>query len=419
MRLFRALALGAVAGAVTLTTVGQVAATGEVRVSVYFVQGEQLVPVTRPGRSALDAVSELVAGPTRAEYRRGFRTYIPAATHVRRLTIAGGIATVDLTRPFAVGTNPDAMLARLSELVRTLTGLQGTTKVQLLVNGKTVAGMFPGISTSNPLTLRYLETPNIPVPKAPPPPRLPAPDPAVKAAQQQLVTLGYLLRGDDDGRFGPVTQNAILAFQKWARLNRTGLLDTRTNARLAAANRPVPITHAGAGKRAEILLDRQITLLIDNDKVVRTIAISSGKPSTPTPPGDYRVYAKIPRWWSVPFREWLPYALPFVGGIAFHEFADVPALPRLPRLRSAVGIRRPLHVPLRLRRDARQGDRRLVSSAPLTGPKQSRRRSASKPLCAWRHASLHCCRRSTITHACVWPSPAGRAVLPRALGRDP
>jgi lipoprotein-anchoring transpeptidase ErfK/SrfK len=60
---------------------------------------------------------------------------------------------------------------------------------------------------------------------------------------------------------------------------------------------------------------------------VRTIAVSSGKPSTPTPPGDYRVYAKLPRWWSVPFREWLPYALPFVGGIAFHEFADVPAYP--------------------------------------------------------------------------------------------
>ena len=60
---------------------------------------------------------------------------------------------------------------------------------------------------------------------------------------------------------------------------------------------------------------------------MRTIAVSSGKPSTPTPPGDYRVYAKIPRWWSVPFREWLPYALPFVGGIAFHEFADVPAYP--------------------------------------------------------------------------------------------
>ena len=218
------------------------------------------------------------------------------------------------------------MLARLSELVHTLTGLQGATKVQLLVNGAAVAGMFPGVSTSNPITLRFLETPNVPVPK-PPQERLPSPDPAVKATQQRLIALGYLLPGDDDGRFGPATQNAILAFQKWERLDRTGLLDSRTKSRLATATHPSPLTHGGAGKRAEILLDRQVALLIDNDKVVRTIAVSSGKPSTPTPPGDYRVYAKIPRWWSVPFREWLPYALPFVGGIAFHEFGDVPTYP--------------------------------------------------------------------------------------------
>jgi hypothetical protein len=66
----------------------------------------------------------------------------------------------------------------------------------------------------------------------------------------------------------------------------------------------------------------------------RTIAVSTGKPSTPTPPGNYRVDAKIRRWWSTPFREWLPYALPFVGGIAFHEFLDVP--PRIAWLRPSI-----------------------------------------------------------------------------------
>jgi N-acetylmuramoyl-L-alanine amidase len=75
------------------------------------------------------------------------------------------------------------------------------------------------------------------------------------------------------------------------------------------------------------LLDRQVALLIDDNKVVRTIAVSTGKASTPTPPGNYRVYAKIRRWWSTPFREWLPWALPFVGGVAFHELQDVPAYP--------------------------------------------------------------------------------------------
>jgi peptidoglycan hydrolase-like protein with peptidoglycan-binding domain len=282
----------AAAHAVALRTA---AAAAPPRVPVYFVQGEQLVPVTRPGTTALDAVRQLVAGPTRAESGRDFRTYIPAATRVRSVTVANGLATVDLTRPFVTGANPDNMLARLSELVHTLTGRQGTTRVQLLVNGARTAGMFPGISTSNPITLRILETPNVPFPK-PPEERLPAPDAVVKTTQEQLIALGYLLRGDDDGRFGPATQNAILAFQKWERLDRTGLLDSRAKSRLATATHPSPLTHGGAGKRAEILLDRQVALLINNDKVVRTIAVSSGKPSTPTPPSDYRVYAKIPRW---------------------------------------------------------------------------------------------------------------------------
>jgi lipoprotein-anchoring transpeptidase ErfK/SrfK len=73
-----------------------------------------------------------------------------------------------------------------------------------------------------------------------------------------------------------------------------------------------------------VLIDRQVALLIVDNKVLRAISVSSGKPSTPTPPGNYKVYAKIARWWSVPFREWLPWAVPFVGGIAFHQFNIVP-----------------------------------------------------------------------------------------------
>jgi hypothetical protein len=271
-------------------------------------------------------VRQLVAGPTPAEVKLGFRTYVPAGTRVLGVTVANGIATVDLDQRFATGGDADSMLARLSELVRTLTGLQGAKKVQLLVNGSVVAALFPGISLSHPISFHFLETPNVPIPK-PPELRLPAPDAAVKQVQQSLIQLGYLVAGEADGRFGPATQEGILAFQKWERLGRTGLLDAPTKARLATATRPAPISRAGSGKRAEILLDRQVALLIDDNQVVRTIAVSSGKPSTPTPPGDYRVYAKIPRWWSTPFREWLPWALPFVGGIAFHEFQVVPVFP--------------------------------------------------------------------------------------------
>jgi hypothetical protein len=302
------------------------AATKQSHLFVYFLRGEQLASVQRPGATPLDAMRQLIAGPTAAERRAGFRTYVPGSTRVLSVTVSNGVATVDLNARFGVGSDQASMLARLSQLVRTLTGLQGAKKVQLLMNGRVVAARFPGISLSRPITFRFLQTPNVPVPE-PPALKLPPPDPAVLDVQQRLIDLGYLLPGDGDGRFGPATQNAILAFQKWERLGRTGLLNDQTKARLAVATHPAPISRGGAGKRAEILLDRQVALLIVSGNVVRTIAVSTGKPATPTPPGNYRVYAKIPRWWSTPFREWLPWALPFVGGIAFHELGDVPAFP--------------------------------------------------------------------------------------------
>jgi peptidoglycan hydrolase-like protein with peptidoglycan-binding domain len=293
---------------------------------VFFLRGEQLAQVSRSGTTVEAAVRSLLAGPTRAEAARGFRTYVPAGTRLLGVTVEDGLATVDLSEGFASGRNQPSLLARLSQLVRTATGLEGTERVQLLLNGETVTARFPGIPTEGPITFRFLQTPNVPLPKYAEP-RLIKPEPGVRQVQRSLIALGYLLRGDDDGRFGPATQNAVLAFQKWEGLPRTGLVDTRTKARLRTAARPAPRTRGGPGKRAEILLDRQVSLLISNDRVVRTIAVSTGKASTPTPPGSYRVYAKIQRWWSVPFREWLPWALPFVGGIAYHEFGEVPTFP--------------------------------------------------------------------------------------------
>ena len=323
----RVLRVTLLASVVVLACVGVASAAGaSSHVAVFFLRGEQLASVQRPGSSALDAMRGLVAGPTAAERARGFRTYLPAGTRLLSVKVAHGVATVDLNEPFASGSNSESLLARLSQVVRTLTGPEGATKMQLLVNGRVVTARFPGISLSRPITFRFLQTPNVPVPE-PPALRLPPPDAAVKTLQQKLIDLGYLLPGDGDGQFGPATQNAILAFQKWERLGRTGLLDPQTKARLAIATHPAPITKGAADKRAEVLLDRQVALLIDDNEVVRTIAVSTGKASTPTPPGDYHVYAKIPRWWSTPFREWLPWALPFVGGIAFHQLGDVPAYP--------------------------------------------------------------------------------------------
>jgi peptidoglycan hydrolase-like protein with peptidoglycan-binding domain len=313
------------AAVLAAATVAAMAATASAtaRVPVYFLRGEQLAPVSRQGATPSDAVRQLLAGPTPAEIALGFRTYVPRGSRVLGVKVANDLVTIDLSREFVSGRDSESMLARLSELVRTVTGRHGVTQVQLLVEGSAVDGVFPGVPTKQPITFDYLRTPNVPVP-TPPALKLPAPDARVKALQRELIDLGYLVKGDDDGRLGPTTANAILAFQKWERLDRTGSIDAETSARIETAARPQPLSSGGTGRRAEILLDRQVALLINHNAVVRAIAVSTGKPSTPTPPGDYRVYAKIQRWWSTPFREWLPWALPFVGGIAFHEFGVVP-----------------------------------------------------------------------------------------------
>lgn len=296
------------------------------RVPVYFLQGEQLIRVTRPGASPADAVRQLIAGPSSREAARQIRTYVPSGTSVRRVTVALGLATVDVGGRFTAGRDAPSLLARLAQLVATVTGRDRSLRVQLLVQGKKASGVFPGVRTESPITFRYLQTPNAPLPTAPREKGLPV-DPALRVVQRRLIALGYLPAGGADGRLGPVTQEAILAFQKWERLDRSGVVDAPTKTRLPKATRPTPRKHVAARRRAEILLDRQVALLIDDNRVMRAIAVSTGKPSTPTPPGHYSVYAKIPRWWSTPFREWLPWALPFVGGIAFHEFLTVPAYP--------------------------------------------------------------------------------------------
>ena len=92
---------------------------------------------------------------------------MPPKTKLLGVRVVNGIATVDFDSRFVSGNNPGSLLARLSEVVRTLTGLQGTKAVQLLINGKVTTGVFPGVPTERPVTFAYLQTPNKGLPKPP------------------------------------------------------------------------------------------------------------------------------------------------------------------------------------------------------------------------------------------------------------
>jgi lipoprotein-anchoring transpeptidase ErfK/SrfK len=292
-------------------------------VDVWYLKGEQAIAVPKPGSSAEDAIRALLAGPTAAELKTGIRTYVPAGTPLRSVSVQNGVATVDLGERFIQGTDSASLLARLTQVVHTLSGPEAATKVRLLIKGGTPLGIFPGASVEAAISVDYLETPNVPPPVTPTPGGIPVRD-DVRAVQERLVELGYLLAGEVDGQLGPGTEAAVVAFQKWEGLDRDGQIGPQTLRRLRTASRPMPITRGAAGKRAEVLIDRQVALAIEDNEVVRAIPVSTGKPSTPTPTGDFKVYAKIARWWSVPFREWLLWATPFNGGIAFHEFPEVP-----------------------------------------------------------------------------------------------
>ena len=302
----------------------------------------------------------LLAGPSAAEKAAGMRTYIPPGTPLRSLTIADGLATVDLGELFIQGTNGESLDARLTQVVYTLTAGPDVTSVRLLVKGGTPLGIFPGINATGPLTRAGLATPSLPAPKPPTAPPAPPVSAATKALQAKLVALGYLPSGAADGEPGPQTTNAVIAFQKWQGLPRDGRAGPATLAALASASRPAPITKGGSGRRIEILLDRQVALAIEDDRVVRTIAISSGAPATPTPPGSYTVFG---RYAKLVVRA-VPGLAPVVAAVRRRDrAARVPERARhgrLARVRAADALRCALAVRLRAARHAGPRDRELA-----------------------------------------------------------
>ena len=101
----------------TLATAALAAATGgssspSATVKVAFLQGEQVVTVTRNGSTLRQAIAALLAGPTAAEQRREIASAVPTGTPLRAVSVTGGVATVDLGEKFASGTNTASLSAR-------------------------------------------------------------------------------------------------------------------------------------------------------------------------------------------------------------------------------------------------------------------------------------------------------------------
>jgi L,D-transpeptidase-like protein/sporulation and spore germination protein/putative peptidoglycan binding protein len=283
----------------------------------YFVLGKQLVGVPIVALIPRGAVTNLLAGP---RTRSDLRTFVPKGTRVLHASRSGSTATVDLSAVFATG-RLEWRRARLAQLVYTVTSLRGVRSVAVLVGGEVPTG-FPPFDLSEPLTRTDIARPKKKL-RPNPQPRLKPPSAATRKLQQRLADLSFLPFEDVDGRLGPETSFAITAFQKWAGLGRDGVAGPATTKALSTAARPTPIV-GGSGQRIEVLLDRQLALLELGSRVMLTVPVSTGKGVNATPPGSFSVFRKEVKSWSYPFQEWLPWASYFNGGIAFHEYPDVP-----------------------------------------------------------------------------------------------
>jgi hypothetical protein len=178
----------------------------------------------------------------------------------------------------------------------------------MLIEGGVPVGLFPGYDLSKPIV-----APVEPVEQH---------QLTTRDVQQRLIDLGFMATSGLTGVVDTQTSTAVLGFQKWANLPRDGVPGASTVDMLERATRPEPRLRM-PGRRIEVQLRRQLALLIEDNRVVRAVHISSGSGGR-TPTGSFRVYRKERYSWSVPFKVWLPWASYFTGGIAFHEYASVP-----------------------------------------------------------------------------------------------
>ncbi len=148
----------------------------------------------------------------------------------------------------------------------------------------------------------------------------------VRQLQADLARLGYLKEEFVSGLYDDATWQAIVAFQGYTRIERTGVANALTRVYLMRAERP-QAAQPDAGRHLEIDIQRQILMLVRADgAVLRVIHISSGSAGN-TPVGRYTVLRRERMSWSVPFKAFLPYASYFFEGFAIHEWADVPVYP--------------------------------------------------------------------------------------------
>jgi germination protein M len=114
-------------------------------IRIYFLRGEKLgvaqreVPHTPAVASA--AMTALCDGPTADEKAAGLGTTVPPGTELRGISVKAGVATVDLSSRFASGGGSLSMMARVTQVVYTLTQFRSIKAVTFMLDGEHIEAL--------------------------------------------------------------------------------------------------------------------------------------------------------------------------------------------------------------------------------------------------------------------------------------
>jgi len=141
---------------------------------------------------------------------------------------------------------------------------------------------------------------------------------AIRALQRRLRRLGYVAGAS--GSYDARTARAVLAFRKVAGMARTTSASRGVMRAIARGAGHFAIRFRTHGRHIEADLSRQVIALIQGGRVRRIYPVSSGKPSTPTVRGSFKVYSKTPGTNGLGMVD----AAYFHGAYATHGYAQVP-----------------------------------------------------------------------------------------------
>jgi len=145
--------------------------------------------------------------------------------------------------------------------------------------------------------------------------------PFVDLIQQRLAALHFYI--PQTGVYDGGTGLAIDAYHRLLHWGTYQTLDSRTITWLLNGWGQFQVRYPGNGTHAEGNLSVQLLALINGSQVQYILPISSGKPSTPTIIGNFRIYQRTPGY----LPDGMYYSSFFIGGYAIHGYNPAPDYP--------------------------------------------------------------------------------------------